>query len=329
MSRPQFANRPSIERDRCKFDALMGTRVNSVRFSVIVTFYNQREFIRDALDSVLSQRNSELEVIVVDDGSTDGSQDILTQYENEIQLVCLSANQGVCAARNRGACLSHGDYLAFLDGDDAFVPGAFGVYERIVQTKQPKMILGSMRWFTGKLPADAQNIARSESQIVEYKDYFAKDRTFGNSASALVIDRHSFESVHGWSGDIFPMEDQDLTMRLGDAGLTVHVLSPATTFHRSHSRNTVNQVPPFLISMYSIIRGERMGRYPGGEVRRQERRALIGSLVVFWTKRAVKAGLYWDAVKLFAHGWALASVGVTHKLGKLIKGRRPCETIAT
>lgn len=302
--------------------------MNSLRFSVIITFYNQREFIKDALDSVLSQRNTEMEVIVVDDGSTDGGQEILKQYENEIQLVCFSANQGVCAARDRGASLSHGDYLAFLDGDDAFVPGAFGVYGRIVQIKHPKMILGSMRWFTGDLPVDGQNVARSEMQIVEYRDYFGKDRTFGNSASALVIDRQSFQSVRGWSGDMFPMEDQDLTMRLGDAGLTIHILSPATTFHRAHSRNTVNQVPPFLVSMYSIIRGERMGRYPGGEVRRHERRALIGSLVVFWTKRAVKAGLYWDAVKLFAHGWPLALVGVTHKLGKLIKGRRPCETIA-
>jgi glycosyltransferase involved in cell wall biosynthesis len=302
--------------------------VNSVRFSVVITSYNQREFIRDALDSVLSQRTAELEVIVVDDGSTDGSPEILKQYEHEIQLVCLSANQGVCAARNRGASLSNGDYLAFLDGDDAFVPGAFGVYARIVQNKRPKMILGSMRWFKGDIPVGVQDVARREMQIVEYKDYFGKDRSFSNSASALVIDRESFQNVHGWSGDIFPMEDQDLTLRLGNAGSTVHILSPPTTFHRVHSRNTVNHVPPFLISMYGVIRGEGEGRYPGGDVRRRERRALIGSLVVFWTKRAVKAGLYLDAMKLFAHGWPLALAGVANKLGRLAKGRRPCETIA-
>ena len=301
--------------------------MGNIRFSIIVTFYNQHEFVKDALDSALSQRNAGLEVIAVDDGSTDGSQDILKQYGDAVRLVCLDANQGVSKARNFGAALAVGDYLAFLDGDDAFAPGAFDVYERLVQAKKPKMILGSMIWFKGSLPAGHSNCAQQQIRIVEYKDYFEKDRGFGNSASALVVDRGSFQTAHGWASDIFPMEDQDLTMRLGDAGLTVQILSPSTIFHRAHDHNSINQIPPFIASLYDMIRGERLGRYPGGDARHHERSGLLGGLVVHWTKRAVKAGLYWDAMKLMTRGSPIAMVAASRRVGVLLKGRRHGETI--
>jgi len=90
------------------------------RFSIIITFYNQRGFIKDALDSALSQRNAEFEVIVVDDCSSDGSQEILKGYGDAIRLVCHETNKGVGAARNSGAALATGNYLLFHDGDDLF-----------------------------------------------------------------------------------------------------------------------------------------------------------------------------------------------------------------
>jgi glycosyltransferase involved in cell wall biosynthesis len=94
------------------------------RFSIIVTFHNQRQFIKDALDSALSQQKAEFEVIVVDDASVDGSQETLKQYGDAIRLLCLQENVGASAARNRGAAAATGEYLVFLDGDDAFLPWA-------------------------------------------------------------------------------------------------------------------------------------------------------------------------------------------------------------
>ena len=297
------------------------------RFSIIITSYNQREFIKDAVNSALSLRSAQTEIIVVDDGSTDGTQEMLRQYGDAIRLVCLETNQGAGSARNRGAALAAGEYLAFLDGDDAFLPSALDVYERIVQVKKPKMILGSMWWFKGMLPGLQPGDTPHEIRIVEYQDFLRKDRGATISASAMVIDRQSFEGARGWSSDIWPMEDHDFTLRLGDCGRAIQILSPPTTFHRSHATNTVKNVPPYIPSLYKIIHNERAGEYPGGEPRSLERRAIIGGLVAFYLRRAARARLYGAAAKLLARGWPLALAAVTRRLGVMLKGRQPCETI--
>lgn len=298
-----------------------------MRFSIIITSYNQRECIQDAVGSALSLRNAETEIIVVDDASTDGTQEVLRRYGHAIRLICVETNQGACAARNRGAAQASGEFLVFLDGDDTFMPWALDVYERIVQAKSPKMILGSVRWFNGMLPALQSRDTPDKISSVEYQDYLRRDRPFGNTASALVIERQSFDAAGGWSRDAWPLDDGDFVLRLCDCGRTIQILDPPTTFHRSHAGNTSHHVQPYIPSLERIIQNERAGEYPGGERRRRERRATIGGLVVFWTRRAAKARLYGDALKLVARRWPLAFAAVTRRLGAVLKGRQPCETI--
>jgi glycosyltransferase involved in cell wall biosynthesis len=301
--------------------------MSMTRFSIVITSYNQREFIKDAVGSALSLRNAEKEIIVVDDGSTDGSQEVLRQYGDAIGLVCLETHQGCGAARNSGAALASGEYLMFLDGDDTFLPWALEVYARIVQTKKPKMILGSMWWFKGMLPALQPEDTPHEICSVEYQDYLQKDRTYRTSASALVVDRQSFEHAQGWSRDQWPLNDGDMVLRLGDCGRTIQILAPPTTLYRSHMTNTIKNVPPYIPSLYKIIHNERAGKYPGGKRRSRERRAIIGGMVFFWAKRAAKVGLYGSAMKLLARGWPMVWAGATRRLGVVLKGRQPCETI--
>lgn len=297
------------------------------RFSIIITFHNQRDFIKDALDSALSQRNAEFEVIVIDDASIDGSQEILEQYRDAIQLVCFETNVGACAARNRAASLATGEYLVFLDGDDAFLPWALDVYERIVQAKRPELILSSMRWFEGMLPAIQSGDAPREITLVDYSDYLRRDRGFGHSASAIVIARQSFEDVQGWLVGFFPAEDNDLALRLGASGRTIQILAPPTTWHRAHASNTINNISYFIPAMESLLRRERQGCYPGGAGRRFERRALIGGMVFHWTRRAAKSGLHRQAMKLLTRSAPMLLAAITRRLGMMLRGRQPRETI--
>jgi GT2 family glycosyltransferase len=297
------------------------------RFSIIITFHNQREFIKDALDSALSQRNTEFEVIVVDDASIDGSQEILKQYGDAIQLLCLQNNVGACAARNCGAAAGTGEYLVFLDGDDAFLPWALEVYERVVQAKRPKLILSRMRWCKETISGLHPGEPPSEITIVDYQDYFRRDRGFGHSASALVIARQAFEGVHGWLEGFFPAEDNDLALRLGTAGRTIQILAPQTTWHRSHSSNSINNISSFMPAMESLLRREREGRYPGGAQRRFERRALIGGMTFHWTARAAKDGQHQKALKLFIRSSPMFFAAIARRLGVVLRGRRRCETI--
>jgi glycosyltransferase involved in cell wall biosynthesis len=297
------------------------------RFSIIITFHNQRDFIKDALHSALSQRNADFEVIVVDDASVDGSQEILKQYGDAIRLLCLEKNAGACAARNQGVAMATGEYLVFLDGDDAFLPWALEVYEKVAAAKRPKLMLCSMRWFQGTMTGLQPGEAPREITVVDYEDYLRRDRGFGHSASALVIARQAFEDVHGWLVGFFPAEDNDLALRLSVAGRTIQILTPPTTWHRAHASNSINNILSFMPAMDSLLRREREGCYPGGKNRQFARRALIGGMTFHWTKRAAKGGLYGHAVKLFTKSSPMLFATIVRRLGVILGGRQPIETL--
>jgi glycosyltransferase involved in cell wall biosynthesis len=94
--------------------------------SVIVVTYNHAEFVREAIESVLAQSYRDLEIIVTDDGSVDGTQEILKEYErrfpDKISLVLYRTNTGIAPNVNRGLAVAKGEYIAWLGGDDMMLP---------------------------------------------------------------------------------------------------------------------------------------------------------------------------------------------------------------
>ena len=89
--------------------------------SVIIPTYNRGWILKEAIDSVLAQDYKDLELIVVDDGSTDNTFEILASYGNDIKVL-FQENKGVSAARNRGITEASGQLIAFLDSDDLWLP---------------------------------------------------------------------------------------------------------------------------------------------------------------------------------------------------------------
>ncbi len=98
--------------------------LQNVKISVIMPVYNDRDYIRPAMDSVLSQTLSEIEVICIDDGSTDSSYEIIKEYQKSDERIRIvtEANAGPALARNNGMRRARGEYLAFLDADDFYEP---------------------------------------------------------------------------------------------------------------------------------------------------------------------------------------------------------------
>ncbi len=105
---------------------------DNIKVSVIMPIYNAYSYLRPAMDSVLDQTLTELEVICVDDGSTDRSLDILKEYQSRDSRVRILTenNAGPSWARNKGLARARGEYVIFLDADDFFEPGLLeGLYE--------------------------------------------------------------------------------------------------------------------------------------------------------------------------------------------------------
>src|SRR5260370_12823854 len=88
------------------------------QFSIIITGYNQAKFIEDAVSSALSQHYSDKEIIIVDDGSDDGSDGILEKYDHVARLISLESNIGASRARNLGAAAPTEAFLVFLLADN-------------------------------------------------------------------------------------------------------------------------------------------------------------------------------------------------------------------
>lgn len=111
--------------------------MNEIKISVILPVYNVKSYIREALDSIINQTLKEIEIICVDDGSTDGSLAILQEYQEKDArfLIISQENQGAGAARNLGLDRAKGKYLLFLDPDDFFELKMFqSLYEQAEKT---------------------------------------------------------------------------------------------------------------------------------------------------------------------------------------------------
>ena len=136
------------------------------RFSVIIAAYNSANYIGQTIDSVLSQTFTDYELIVVDDGSTDQTQHILQSYGTRIKTM-YQMNQGPRVAYNTGVSSANGEYIAFLDHDDLFLPNALETYYKIIRAfDSPPLIIGCMKRFR-----DGQDIPIKIMKVLTLSKY--------------------------------------------------------------------------------------------------------------------------------------------------------------
>ena len=120
--------------------------------SIIVPVYNVREYLNDCLDSLMRQNYPKIEIILVDDGSTDGSGvdcDTIAKKDSRIKVVH-QQNQGLSAARNRGIKEASGNYITFVDSDDAVSPDYVQYMFSLITKYQAKMAICAIREITVK-----------------------------------------------------------------------------------------------------------------------------------------------------------------------------------
>jgi glycosyltransferase involved in cell wall biosynthesis len=260
----------------------------TLRFSILMPVYNREEYVREAIDSILSQSFADYEVFVIDDGSTDQTLQVLESYGSRIQLI-RQANQGPEVARNKAAALARGEYLAMLDSDDLFLPGALATYDRVIRTfNSPPLIIGSMVYFGQGLPLPAKAPPSCPMEVLRYPDYLSKDVPVGLSSSRIVIQKSVFDEVGGFRNSTpatFHLDDFNLILKTGTYGPCMVVEKPDTIAHRRHEANTVRNLKAIVDGILALVRAEHQGQYPGGSKRRWARYAHVGGVASTYAVR--------------------------------------------
>ena len=180
--------------------------------SVIIPCYNYARFLGAALDSVLGQTYSNLEVIVIDDGSSDNTAEVAALYAGRIRYIH-QENQGLSASRNNGIALASHDLLAFLDADDEWEPEF--VSTLIDKLQELPDSFGLVACLDHKIGADGKRIPdRAHDSItgeVNTRDLLLKNRFF---PGATVVRKDLFLKTGGFDTELRSSEDRDMWIRL-------------------------------------------------------------------------------------------------------------------
>jgi glycosyltransferase involved in cell wall biosynthesis len=186
--------------------------------SIIMPAYNVEPFIGPAIDSVRLQTFTDFELVVVDDGSTDGSVEVVERHASSDRRIRLvrQENRGISAARNVALRHSRGDYIAILDSDDAWTPSFLASQIAILERRPDIDIVSGNGWFLGG-PLDGRMAGPSpDSRPDPDLPNLLKDETAVFIMS--VFRRRVYEAIGGFDETFRSNEDYDFWIRAAVAG---------------------------------------------------------------------------------------------------------------
>jgi glycosyltransferase involved in cell wall biosynthesis len=270
---------------------------HNMLFSVIIPVYNREHLIEETLDSVFRQTFDDYEVIVVDDGSTDQTVDVVKAYPDPVRLI-QQENTGPGAARNTGIKAATGEYIAFLDSDDRWFPWTLETYRKVIaQHQEPALISGVIDYFSSEL---SPQVVQGNRKMNWYRDFLVAARKgIYVSTGHAVIKRTSFSKVKGFATENINAEDHDLVFQLGTAPGFVDIQSPPTVGVRRHDIQATGDTRKTWEGLMYILDKERKGAYPGGSGRRWERRYLMCQHVRSASLALLQQGLLREAWVLY------------------------------
>ena len=220
------------------------------KVSVVIPAFNAVAYLPAAVESVLKQTFIDVEVLIVDDGSTDGIGQWTAQIADpRVQLVS-QQNQGVSAARNTGITRARGEYVAFLDADDLWDPTKL---EKQVRHLDGDPAVGLVYTWTALVDERGNPTGRVFTSQVEGNvwEQIVVDDMISNGSSPMVR-RSCFETVGMFDTNLAIAEDYDMWTRIA-ARYQFAVVKEVLTFYRRHSDNTTNNRQKTIQGLRQVI----------------------------------------------------------------------------
>jgi glycosyltransferase involved in cell wall biosynthesis len=211
--------------------------------SIIIPTFNRRRWIGECLDSVLAQTYKNLEILVVDDGSSDGTAEwIASRPEYSKVQVLVQENAGASVARNNGINRANGDLIAFIDSDDVLLPkhiesavkafekdedlGLFCCDSRMIDA-EGNVLFDGMTWHQALAKAKNLDIKSGERSL---EDVFS----YSNCFPGFTLRKAVFDELGGFDQSIFPADDYDLALRVAGGKYKVFYLHEPLCLRREH-----------------------------------------------------------------------------------------------
>lgn len=219
--------------------------------SVIIPCFNGVEFIGEAIESVLAQTHPRMEVVVIDDGSDDGSSEVIARYP----VRCLRGQrEGVSAARNRGIRESKGEFIIFLDADDRLLPNAVrsGI-ESLTEHPRCSMAVGSHN-----IISHAGKLLRSRKKPLKKRDYYAclLKSNFVECISSAIFRSDCVERRDWFRRGLHAAEDYEFYMELArEHGICCH--GEIVAEYRLHHSNASHDSELMLASTMHVVCAQR------------------------------------------------------------------------
>jgi len=183
---------------------------NKPQVSVVIPTYNRGWILKAAVDSVLAQDFKDFELIVVDDGSTDNTSDLLASYGRSVR-VFFQRNKGVSAARNRGIAEAYGPLIAFLDSDDLWLPGKLSAQVEFFNKAPDALICQTEElWIRNGIRINPKKRHKKPSGMI-FEPSLALCLV---SPSAVMMRRSLLDTVGGFDETLPACEDYDLWLRI-------------------------------------------------------------------------------------------------------------------
>lgn len=282
--------------------------------SVVLPLYNKELQIAKAIESVLQQTVKPHEIIVIDDGSTDGGGAIARGFESRGVQYVYQDNHGVSAARNSGIKLAESEYIAFLDADDWWLPNHIEVLLNLIQA-HPKANLYSTAYYIMRNNKYYRPRSKYINDWLGPVENFFSDYAVGLSLVSSITacaPRSDLIAIGGFPQSVEQGEDIICWARLSLLGLVAHAEIPTAVYfqdanNRSHKKTTV-EAPGSICFLAQLIESKRLNRVQyNGAVLLFDRIAFYTAAFFILDKNYITANeIYWIAVGLGRHKLAIS-----------------------
>jgi len=220
--------------------------MNNPKVSILIPLYNSEEYIAETIDSCLNQTYDNIEIIIVDDGSTDSGLNIAQEYENKYKniKVDIQKNSGAPVARNRAFALSTGDYIQYIDADDLMHPDKIQLQMEVLKTADDRTIVFGRQ---GRFQESIENVIWKDLPVNKnYNDPKQFLLDLWESGRAVIphlwlAPRKLIKESGGWDESLAKNQDGEFFARVVFGASQVLFIEKSIGYYRRDNANSISR----------------------------------------------------------------------------------------